>query len=153
MADPLPQRATADRLRVFISSAIGECATEREAARAAIRGLNFEAVQFEREGARAEGPRDFYLRKLQDSHVVIGIYRKSYGWIDEAKGMSVSGLEDEFREAQRLGKDFLAYVLKAAPDRDTRLEAMVGEMMGGPHVLYFFDDGEDLAAHRRGRSR
>ncbi|MEZ0495770.1 DUF4062 domain-containing protein [Sphingomonas sp. IW22] len=149
MADPLPQRATADRLRVFISSAIGECATEREAARAAIRGLNFEPVQFEREGARAEAPREFYLRKLQDSHVVIGIYRKSYGWIDEAKGMSVSGLEDEFREAQRLGKDFLAYVLKAAPDRDTRLEAMVGEMMGGPHVLYFFDDGEDLEARFR----
>ena len=35
---------------------------------------------------------------------------------------------DIAREAQRLGKDFLAYVLKAAPDRDTRLEAMVGEI-------------------------
>lgn len=149
MADPPLQRATADRLRVFISSTIGECATEREAARAAIRGLNFEPVQFEREGARAEAPRDFYLRKLQDSHIVIGIYRKSYGWIDEAKGMSISGLEDEFRETQRLGKDFLAYVLESTPDRDARLEAMVSEMMGGPHVLSFFDDGEDLEARFR----
>lgn len=149
MANPLPQRARADRPRVFISSTIGECATERAAACAAIRGLNFEPVQFEREGARAEAPREFYLRKLQDSHVVIGIYRKSYGWVDEAKGMSISGLEDEFREAQRLGKDFLAYVLKVTPDRDARLEAMVGEMMGGPNVLYFFDDGEDLEARFR----
>ena len=45
MADPLLQRATADRLTVFISSTIGECATERAAACAAIRGLNFEPVQ------------------------------------------------------------------------------------------------------------
>lgn len=149
MAELLLPHATADRLRVFISSTIGECANEREAARAAIRGLNFEAVQFEREGARAEAPRDFYLRKLQDSHIVVGIYRKSYGWIDEAKGMTISGLEDEFREAQRLGKDFLGYVLKSTPDRDARLEAMVAEMMGGPHVLYFFEDGEDLEARFR----
>ena len=106
-------------------------------------------MQFEREGARAEAPRDFYLRKLQDSHIVIGIYRKSYGWINEAKEMTVSGLEDEFREAQRLEKDFLAYVLTSTPDRDARLEAMVGEMMDGPHVLYLFDDGEDLEARFR----
>ncbi|WP_231420778.1 DUF4062 domain-containing protein [Sphingomonas sp. Leaf205] len=149
MADPIQPQATADRLRVFISSTIGECAAEREAARAAIRGLNFEPVQFEREGARSEAPREFYLRKLQDSHVVIGIYRNSYGWVDEAKGMSVSGLEDEFREAQRLGKDFLAYVLKPGSDRDARLGAIVSQMMGGPHVLYFFDDGEDLEARFR----
>jgi tetratricopeptide (TPR) repeat protein len=149
MADLLLSRASADRLRVFISSTIGECAKERDAACAAIKGLNFEPVQFEREGARAQAPRDFYLRKLQDSHIVLSIYRKSYGWIDEAKGMSISGLEDEFREAQRLGKDFLGYVLKSAPDRDARLEAMVTEMMGGPHVLYFFEDGEDLEARFR----
>lgn len=145
MADML----AADRLRVFISSTIGECAKEREAARSAIRGLNFEPVQFEREGARAEAPRDFYLRKLQDSHVVLAIYRDSYGWTDEAKGMTISGVEDEFREAQRLGKDFIAYVLKTAPSRDPRLEVLVQEMMGGPHVLYFFEEGEDLEGRFR----
>jgi tetratricopeptide (TPR) repeat protein len=149
MADMLSHRTIADRLRVFISSTIGECAKEREAARSAIRGLNFEPIQFEREGARAEPPRDFYLRKLQDSHIVLGIYRNSYGWIDEPKGMTLSGLEDEFREAQRLGKDFLAYVLKSAPERDARLSVMVEEMMGGPHVLYFFEEGEDLEARFR----
>jgi len=145
MADTL----TPDRLRVFISSTIGECAKEREAARRAIKSLNFEPAQFEREGARTEAPRDFYLRKLQDSHIVLAIYRDSYGWTDKAKGMTISGLEDEFREAQRLGKDFLAYVLRSAPKRDPRLEAIVQEMMGGPHVLYFFDESEDLEARFR----
>jgi Domain of unknown function (DUF4062) len=45
-----------DRLQVFVSSTIAECAVEREAARRAISGLNFEPVLFEREGARAEPP-------------------------------------------------------------------------------------------------
>lgn len=80
------QQVTADRLRVFIGSKTGECATGREAAHAAIRGLYCDPVQLEREGARAEAQRDFYLRKLQDLHIVIGIYRKSCGWIDKARG-------------------------------------------------------------------
>ena len=144
MPEPVIRAGVPDRLRVFISSTIGECAAERQAARKAVVGLNFEPVLFEREGARAEAPRDFYLRKLHDSHVVVGIYRDSYGWIDEAKGMTVSGLEDEFREAQRLGKDLLAYVLRQDGARHERLRAMVEEMKAGLHVLYFFDDGEDL---------
>jgi len=106
-------------------------------------------VLFEREGARAESPRDFYLRKLQDSHVVIGIYRNSYGWIDEPKGMQLSGVEDEFREARRQGKDFLAYVLKDAADRDPRLSGIVDEILGGPNVVYLFNDGEDLETRVR----
>src|SRR5690606_22847475 len=90
----------------------------------------------------------FYLRKLQDSHVVLAVYRNSYGWIDDSKGMNISGLEDEFREAQRLGKDFLAYVLKS-DDRAPRLEAIVKEIMDGPHVIYFFEEDEDLATRIR----
>ncbi|QOW24821.1 DUF4062 domain-containing protein [Lysobacter sp. H23M47] len=150
MSNSLPTHASApDRLEVFISSTIGECETERASARRAIRSLNFVPIQFEREGARAEAPRDFYLRKLYGSHFVIGIYRNSYGWIDEAKGMLVSGLEDEFRETTRLGKDLLAYVLKTAPDRDARLSTMLEELKAGPYTVYFFEDGEDLESRIR----
>lgn len=144
MADPGIRPGIPDRLRVFISATIGECAAEREAARRAIVGLNFESVQFEREGARAEAPREFYLRKLQDSHIVVGIFRESYGWIDQAKGMTISGLEDEFREAERQGKDFLGYVLKTPSAREPKLTTLVDELMAGPHVVYLFNDGEDL---------
>ncbi len=149
MHEPSPRYPVPDRLQVFISSTINECKVEREAARRAIGSLNFQPVQFEREGARAEAPRDFYLRKLHDSHIVIGIYRNSYGWIDEAKGMAISGLEDEYREAKRLGKDLLAYVLKTASDRDARLSDMLNELMASPHVLYFYDEGEDLETRIR----
>lgn len=144
MPEGLPRSTVPDRLRVFISSTIDECAAERAAARRAIVGLNFDPVQFEQEGARAEPPRDFYLRKLHDSHIVVGIYRSSYGWIDSEKGMTISGLDDEYREAHRLGKDFLVYVLKTAPSRDSRLNTMLEGMKSGPHVLYFFEDGENL---------
>ena len=137
-----------DRLRVFISSTISECAQERAAARRAILGLNFEPIQFEREGARAEPPREFYLRKLYDSHVVIGIYKNSYGWVDTEKGMLVSGLEDELREAQRLGRDFLVYVLRT-DSRDPRLTTLLEQLKTGPQVLYFFENGEDLEARIR----
>jgi tetratricopeptide (TPR) repeat protein len=138
-----------DRLQVFVSSTIAECAVEREAARLAISGLNFEPVLFEREGARAEPPREFYLRKLQAAHLVVAFYRASYGWVDAAKGMTISGLEDEYREAVRLGKDFLAYVLKTPSDRDDRLSALLEDLKAGPHTLYFYGEDEDLEARIR----
>jgi tetratricopeptide (TPR) repeat protein len=148
MPEVLTRADGPDRLRIFVSSTIGECARERAAARSAILKLNFVPIQFEREGARAEPPREFYLRKLQDSHIVVAIYRNSYGWVDEAKGMRISGLEDEYREACRLGKDILAYVAKTAPDRDPRLARMLEEIKSGP-VIYFFEEGEDLEARIR----
>lgn len=144
MAELFATVPLSDRLQVFISSTIAECAAEREAARRAILSLNFTAVQFEREGARAEAPRAFYLRKLQGAHIVVAIYRNSYGWVDESKGMTISGLEDEYREATRLGKDVLAYVLRPAPDRSARLVLMLDELMSGPNTLYFYEEGEDL---------
>lgn len=149
MPDFVSRGSSSDRVRVFVSSTIVECASERQAARRAILGLNFEPILFEKEGARAEPPREFYIRKLHDSHIVIAIYRNSYGWIDEQKGMAISGLEDEYKEAKRLGKDFLAYVMKSAPDRQTRLVEMLEELKAGPHVLYFFEDGEDLEGRIR----
>ncbi|WP_158235444.1 DUF4062 domain-containing protein [Caulobacter sp. FWC2] len=149
MAEHTATMALSDRLQVFISSTIAECAAEREAARRAILGLNFTAVQFEREGARAEAPRAFYLRKLQGAHIVVAIYRNAYGWIDEAKGMMISGLEDEYREAVRLEKDLLVYVLKPPVDRNPRLASMLDEIMSGPNTLYFYEEGEDLEARIR----
>ncbi|MGX9356637.1 DUF4062 domain-containing protein [Roseobacteraceae bacterium S113] len=144
MAEHVQFAQLPEKLQVFISSTIGECASERAAAQRAIRSLNLRPIQFEREGARAEQPRDFYLRKLHDAQIVVGIYRSSYGWIDQAKGMEVSGVEDEYRETCRIGKDLLVYVERDAENRDHRLQAMIDEITSGSNVVYFFDDGEDL---------
>ncbi|MPZ68359.1 MAG: DUF4062 domain-containing protein [Actinobacteria bacterium] len=81
------------RLRVFISSTIGELAAERAAARAAIEDMRLHPILFEL-GARAHPPRDLYRAYLAQSDVFVGVYCESYGWI--APDMEISGIEDEF---------------------------------------------------------
>lgn len=70
-----------DRLSVFVSSTIVECARERNIARDAIRSINHEAVLFEDLGARPYPPREVYKPRIEASHFFIAIYRESYGWI------------------------------------------------------------------------
>ena len=99
---------TIDRLRIFVSSTIRECSEERAVAREAIRSINHDPVLFEDIGARPHPPRELYKARLEMSHVFVGIYRTSYGWI--APDMNISGVEDEFRIAGARGLDRLIYV-------------------------------------------
>src|SRR6204780_1490544 len=84
----------APRVRVFVSSTLGELAAERAAARAAITRLHLTPVMFEL-GARPHAPRELYRAYLAQSEVFVGIYWQQYGWV--APGEAVSGLEDEYR--------------------------------------------------------
>jgi|SRR6266536_46214 len=86
-------RTPDQRLRVFVSSTLGELADERAAANDAIRKLHLAPVLFEL-GARPHPPRDLYRAYLDQSHIFIGIYWQSYGWV--APGEEISGLEDEY---------------------------------------------------------
>ena len=87
-------RTPDQRVRVFISSTLNELAEERGAAREAVSKLRLTPVFFEA-GARPHPPRDLYAAYLEQSHVFLGIYWKSYGWV--APGAELSGLEDEYR--------------------------------------------------------
>lgn len=133
-----------ERLSIFVSSTIDECAKQRREARAAIQSLGFDPFVFEREGARTYGPQALYLGRLRRSQLAVGIYRASYGWVDEANGQTLSGLEDEYLEIRRLNLGLLAYVEKAAT-RDPRLTAIVDDILG-QQTAYFFDEDEDLTA-------
>src|SRR5262249_3919369 len=84
------------RVRVFMSSRLGELAGERAAARRAITRLHLVPVWYE-SGARPHPPRSMYRAYLAQSQVFVGIYWQRYGWV--APGMGISGLEDEFRLA------------------------------------------------------
>ena len=88
------------RVRVFISSTLGELAAERAAARRAIARLHLVPVWYE-SGARPHPPRSMYRAYLEQSQVFVGIYWQRYGWV--APGMEISGLEDEFRLAAGSG--------------------------------------------------
>jgi hypothetical protein len=80
------------RVRVFVSSTLGELADERRAAKTAIARLRLTPVMFEL-GARPHPPRELYRAYLAQSDVFVGIYWELYGWV--APGVVVSGLEVE----------------------------------------------------------
>lgn len=132
---------TSDRLKIFISSTLTECVKERLVAKNAVESLKHQAVMFEAAGARAFPPRSVYLSALDEIHIFIGIYKEEYGYV--ADGMSISGVEDEYRFATRLGHPRLLYV-KRNCSRNSRLEKLVSEMMGPNVTVGQYDDPDDL---------
>src|SRR5215468_1553849 len=119
------------RVRVFISSTLGELAPERVAARRAIARLRLVPVWYE-SGARPHPPRSMYRAYLAQSQVFVGIYWQRYGWV--APGMEISGLEDEFQLAA--GKPMLLYLKRPAPGQEPRLAAMIEGIRAAGTVSY-----------------
>jgi predicted ATPase len=132
-------RTPDQRLRVFVSSTLGELAPERAAVREAIEQLRLVPVMFEL-GARPHPPRDLYRAYLEQSHVFVGIYWQKYGWV--APGESVSGLEDEYRLSG--GHPRLLYV-KRTESREPRLEELLGRIRADDTASYRpFSDPDEL---------
>jgi predicted ATPase len=132
-------RTPDQRVRVFVSSTLGELAAERQAASAAISQLRLTPVLFEL-GARPYPPRDLYRAYLNQSDVFIGIYAESYGWV--APGMEISGLEDEYRLSA--GKPRLIYTKEAA-QREPRLTSFLEAIQAEGVVSYrHFEHPDEL---------
>src|SRR5580692_6378298 len=119
------------RVRVFISSTLGELAAERAAARRAIRRLHLVPVWYE-SGARPHPPRSMYRAYLEQSQVFVGIYWQRYGWV--APGMDISGLEDEYRLAA--GKPMLLYLKRPAPDQEPGLTTLIDSIRAAGTTSY-----------------
>jgi predicted ATPase len=132
-------RTPDQRVRVFVSSTLGELAAERQAVTAAINQLRLTPVLFEL-GARPYPPRDLYRAYLEQSDVFIGIYASSYGWV--APGMEISGLEDEYRLSA--GKPRLIYTKQTAT-REDRLNRFLDMIRAEGVVSYrHFQDADEL---------
>ncbi|MCG3165489.1 MAG: hypothetical protein POELPBGB_01252 [Bacteroidia bacterium] len=128
------------RVRVFISSTINELADERKAAREAISNLRLIPVFFEA-GARPHPPRDLYSAYLDQSHIFLGIYWNSYGWV--APGAEISGLEDEYRLCGNK-KPKLIYVKKSS-ERQPQLNALLADIEKSETACYqTFSDASEL---------
>jgi predicted ATPase len=118
-------RTPDQRLRVFVSSTLGELAAERRAVERAIAALRLTPVMFE-QGARPYPPRDLYRAYLAQSDVFVGLYWQRYGQV--RPGMQVSGLEEELELARGQGLPRLLYVRTPAPDREPRLGELLGQI-------------------------
>jgi predicted ATPase len=116
-------RTPDQRLRVFVSSTLGELANERRAVSRAISALRLTPVMFEL-GARPHPPQDVYRAYLAQSDVFIGLYWQRYGLV--TPGMEISGLEDELELGR--GMPRLLYVKGPAPDREPELAAMLARI-------------------------
>ena len=121
-AEPLI-RTPDQRLRVFVSSTLGELADERQAARASIEQLRLTPVLFEI-GARPHPPRALYRSYLAQSDVFVGIYWQRYGWV--APNMDISGLEDELVLSH--GMPRLLYLKRPAPEMEPALNQMLARL-------------------------
>jgi len=140
MSGPEVIRTPDQRVRVFVSSTLGELAAERRVVRDAIAGLRLVPVMFDL-GARPHPPRSVYRDYLSQSQVFVGIYWQSYGWV--APGERMSGLEDEYLLAA--GMPRLIYVKSPAPDREPRLAEMLGRIKDEADVSYqHFSDPAEL---------
>src|SRR5262245_59452181 len=111
------------RLRVFVSSTLGELADERRAVSRAISALRLTPVMFEL-GARPYPPREVYQQYLAQSDVFIGLYWQRYGQL--VPGLQVSGLEEEFQLSGELPR--LLYVKAPAPGREPRLADLLARI-------------------------
>src|SRR5262245_53274543 len=139
MSGPDVIRTPDQRVRVFVSSTLGELAAERQAVRDAVSSLRLVPVMFEL-GARPYPPRPVYRAYLAQSQVFVGIYWQSYGWV--APGEQLSGLEDEYQLSAGLPR--LLYVKSPAPDREPRLIEMLARIQdeGGVTYQHFSDPTE-----------
>ena len=134
-------RTPDQRLRVFVSSTLGELSDERGAAREGIERLRLSPVMFEL-GARPHPPRELYRAYLEQSHVFVGIYWERYGWV--APGEEVSGLEDEYRLSVSLPR--LVYIKEPAPEREARLDELLKQIKSEDRTSYKrFSDADELA--------
>ncbi len=124
-------RTPDQRLRVFVSSTLGELAEERRAVSRAISALRLTPVLFEA-GARPYPPRELYRAYLAQSDVFIGLYWQRYGQV--GPGMAVSGLEEELELSGGLPR--LLYVKAPAPDREPRLADLLARVKQQAAVSY-----------------
>jgi predicted ATPase len=139
MSGPDVIRTPDQRVRVFVSSTLGELAAERQAVRDAVSRLRLVPVMFEL-GARPHPARNVYRAYLAQSQVFVGIYWQSYGWV--APGEQISGLEDEYELSAGLPR--LVYVKGPAPDREPQLTEMLARIRdeGGVSYQHFSDPAE-----------
>jgi hypothetical protein len=128
------------RLRVFVSSTLQELEPERNVVRRAITQLHLSPIMFE-SGARPHPAQDLYQAYLSQSHVFIGIYWQSYGWV--GPGMQISGLEDEYIRSASLPR--LIYIKTPSPNRDPGLERLLDRIREDNATAYkYFQTAKEL---------
>ena len=137
------------RIKVFLSSVIKECEEERKRLASIFKELNHDCFIFEDEGASPHPPRRLYLQHLRGSQIFVAIYKNSYGYV--AKDMEISGIEDEYREASKIGIPKFIYIYAEDQNREKPLKLLIDEIGKESEVTYYkFSEIDDLVEKIKG---
>ncbi|HEX6146724.1 MAG TPA: adenylate/guanylate cyclase domain-containing protein, partial [Acidimicrobiia bacterium] len=125
------------RLRVFVSSTLGELKSEREAAKSAIKSLRLVPAGVDLGSLPGQdGP------ALEDADIFVGIYWQSYGWTTDDS--PVSDLEQEYDRGAGLPR--LIYVKEPAAEREEGLRRLLDRIGNdGRSPSRSFESPGDLA--------
>src|SRR5689334_21433166 len=92
-------------------------------------------------GARSHPSHELYRSYLSQSHIFIGIYWQSYGWVPE--GEKISGLEDELILSSQIPR--LIYIKDPKAEREPALKSMLTRIKGEDTISYkYFSNADEL---------
>jgi hypothetical protein len=133
--------------RVFISSAMGDTADERQAVAAAVEDEGARAVWFEELGRDADAE-EAYLSEVDSSTIYIAILNGLYGR-QHPSGFSATELE--YMRAREGGKRVNVFVAADAPAREGHLNRFINERIRVFVTTENYTDAADLARRVRRR--
>lgn len=124
------------QLKIYISSTFVDLEQHRERVYRELRSLRHDVIAMEDYVAADKRPLDQCLQDVRSCDVYVGIFAWRYGYVpttDNAEGRSITELE--LREAERLGKPRLIFVLKStAPWPPSMMDATTGENERGARI-------------------
>ncbi|MGA9350891.1 MAG: DUF4062 domain-containing protein [Anaerolineae bacterium] len=123
-----------EKFKVFLSSTMTELHNERMSVHKALKERGIEVIWFEGFGARPETAQIACLEGVQEADVYIGIFWNQYS----------PATEEEYREADQLGKPRFIYIKDFAVDREEALQRLIAEL-GKEHTYKTFGDALTLA--------
>lgn len=147
-ADPERARQWLVDQRVFISSAMGDTAEERQRVAAGVEEEGARPLWFEEFGRDAD-PEEAYLAEVDLSTIYIGILNELYGRLLPT---GFSATEAEYERARNGGKRVAVYSAASAPGREGHLNRFLDRVRTFV-VTENYADAEDLVRRVRRRLR
>lgn len=145
-ADPERVREWLAAQRVFLSSALGDTATERREVAAGIEEDGARAVWFEEFGRDADAE-EAYLTEVDSATIYIGILNELYGRLNQPDGFSAT--EAEFLRAREGGKRVGVFVAGDAPGREGHLARFIERVRFYITTENYSDSGDLVRRVRR----
>ncbi len=137
-------------MKVFLSSTYIDLIEHRKAAHDALEQLGLYVIGMESFGARPEDSTVACMKEVEESDLFIGIYAHRYGNIPKDSDVSIT--EQEFDQAQELGKPIFGFVVdeeypwspkQIEHDKNEQLKNLLSKVKKQP--IEFFTTPDNLA--------